>query len=406
MKGLEMPKQNYYKVVSLFSGCGGSSSGYKLAGMNVVLANEFIEEAANTYEANHPGTIMLRDDIRTLTGKGILSKINMNVGELDLLDGSPPCASFSFIGKREKGWGKVKQYSDKKQRVDDLFHEYIRLLDEIKPKVFVAENVAAMAMGKAKEQFDIFLYEMRHRGYKVRCRLLNARFFNVAQNRPRLIFIGVRNDLNFTPTHPLPQYRAITLREALKDVVNTPEEIAQATYSKEGSVYPYLLKMKPGENGKKYSPTKGYYSLVRLRWDAPCNTIMQADAKQTSSQVVHPEEHRRLTISEIKKVSSFPNDFILTGSYQQQWERIGRAVPPNMMKGIAEHVRYFILDKINNCQVNNDMIYGVKREKFFPYYDIKADTQTDLTYDEYCAILESNQFKEYESKLLQEPELF
>ncbi len=391
-----MPNPPCYKVVSLFSGCGGSSSGYKLAGFNVVAANEFIEEAANTYEANHPGTIMLRDDIRTLNGRMILDKVKMNVGELDLLDGSPPCSGFSFIGKREKGWGKVKKYSDKEQRVDDLFHEYIRILDEIKPKVFVAENVAAMAMGVAKRQFDIFLYEMRNKGYKVRCRLLNARFFNVAQNRPRLIFIGVRNDLNLVPTHPLPQHRAITLREALKDVVNTPEQIADATYSKEGSVYPYLLKMKPGENGKKYSPTKGYYSLVRLRWDSPCNTIMQADAKQASSQVVHPEEHRRLTIAEIKKVSSFPDDFILTGTYQQQWERIGRAVPPNMMKGIAEHVRYFILDKLN----------GIKTDKTFSYYDIKADTQTELTYDEYNAILESNQFKEYDSKLLEEPTLF
>lgn len=386
-----------YNVVSTFSGCGGSSLGYKLAGLKVLAANEFIDEAVATYRANHKDTIMFDGDIRQLTGDYILEKLNLKKGELDILDGSPPCASFSFVGKRTKKWGKVTKYSDKEQRVDDLFFEFTRLLEEIQPKTFVAENVSALAFGHAKNVFEQVLNSMRSKGYKVRCRLLNAKYLNVPQNRPRLIFIGVREDLGIIPTHPLPQCRPITLRDALANVVNTEEDIKNATYKADSSVMPYLLKMKPGEDGKKYSPTKGYYSLIRLRWDEPSRTILQADAKQTSSQVVHPTEHRRLTIPEIKAVSTFPQDFILTGSYKQQWERIGRAVPPFMMKAVAEHVKYFILDKINGT---------IDKSRRFEAYSIKNDTLYSLTYDEYNAILESNEFKEYDSSIVKENVLF
>jgi len=131
---------NGYRVASTFSGCGGSSLGYKMAGFHVVWANEFIPAAQDTYRANHPDTILDPRDIRTVTGADILAAVGMNQGDLDLFDGSPPCASFSTAGKREAGWGKVKAYSDTKQRTDDLFFEYARLLREIQPKVFVAEE--------------------------------------------------------------------------------------------------------------------------------------------------------------------------------------------------------------------------------------------------------------------------
>ena len=136
-----------YKAISLFSGCGGSSLGYKLAGFKVLLANEFIDIAADTYQANFSDTIVLRDDIRKLTGKIILDKVNLKVGELDLLDGSPPCQSFSTAGKREEKWGKVVKYSETMQRTDDLLFEYARILKEIQPKTFVCENVKGLVLG-------------------------------------------------------------------------------------------------------------------------------------------------------------------------------------------------------------------------------------------------------------------
>lgn len=122
---------NGYNVVSTFSGGGGSCLGYEMAGYHVVWANEFIPEAQKTYRLNHPNTFLNTQDIRTVTAEQIIKETNIPKGEIDLFDGSPPCCAFSTCGSREKGWGKVRKYSDSAQRVDDLFFEYIRLIRDL-----------------------------------------------------------------------------------------------------------------------------------------------------------------------------------------------------------------------------------------------------------------------------------
>ena len=145
---------NGLNAISTFSGCGGSSLGYRMAGYRVLYANEFIDAARDTYNANKRDyTYLDGRDIRTVTSESILEIIKLKKGELDLLDGSPPCASFSTAGKREKAWGKVKKYSDKAQRVDDLFFEFARLLEGLQPKTFIAENVSGLIKGTAKGYF-------------------------------------------------------------------------------------------------------------------------------------------------------------------------------------------------------------------------------------------------------------
>ena len=99
-------KKNLFSVVSMFAGAGGSSTGYRLAGGDVLAVNEFIQEARDTYSENYPDTKILSDDIRTISGADILSEIGMRAGELDILDGSPPCASFSIAGAKDKMWGR------------------------------------------------------------------------------------------------------------------------------------------------------------------------------------------------------------------------------------------------------------------------------------------------------------
>lgn len=128
MKEIAALPWNGFNVCSTFSGCGGSSLGYKMAGFKVLWASEFIPAAQDTYRANHHGTNLDTKDIRKVKPEDILAVINMKPGELDLFDGSPPCASFSTAGKREAGWGKVKKYSDGAQRTDDLFFEFTRLI--------------------------------------------------------------------------------------------------------------------------------------------------------------------------------------------------------------------------------------------------------------------------------------
>ena len=147
---MDASAQKKFKVISTFAGGGGSSTGYRLAGGDVLCINEFVEEACNTYRENYPTTHIIPDDIKTLTGKDFLDATGLEVGELDILDGSPPCSAFSVSGSaftdkgnHFDGFGKTKTYSDGKivDNIEDLFFEFLRVADEIRPKVIIAENV-------------------------------------------------------------------------------------------------------------------------------------------------------------------------------------------------------------------------------------------------------------------------
>src|SRR5207249_1070705 len=144
-----------------------------------------------------------------------LAALGKKAGEIDVLEGSPPCASFSTAGKREKGWGKIKAYSDTRQRTDDLFFEFARLLEGLQPRVFVAENVSGLVKGTAKGFFLRILAALKACGYSVRARVLDAQWLGVPQARQRLIFIGVRADLGTEPIFPKPLPYRYSVREAL-----------------------------------------------------------------------------------------------------------------------------------------------------------------------------------------------
>ena len=126
-----------FNVISTFAGGGGSSTGYRLAGGKILCVNEFVEAAVDTYKSNYPNTPVLPDDIKKLTGEDFLKIAGIKKGELDILDGSPPCSAFSTAGKREKGWDQTKTYSDGKQveNIEDLFFEFTRITADIMPKV-------------------------------------------------------------------------------------------------------------------------------------------------------------------------------------------------------------------------------------------------------------------------------
>ena len=405
---------NGYQAVSTFSGCGGSSLGYKMAGFRVLWANEFIPAAQDTYRANHHGTILDTRDIRTVQPADILEAIGMQAGELDLFDGSPPCASFSTAGKREAGWGKVKAYSDTKQRTDDLFFEYTRLVKGVQPKVFVAENVSGLVKGTAKGYFLEILAALKECGYTVSAKLLDAQWLGVPQMRQRVIFVGVRNDLvakyGVKPVHPKPLLYRYSVRDALPWIVNlnrdsmgmegkwvcdvatepcqairTASGGAQTRFEVEaitprayldkrgafgndgditdqpaptvlsGSVGTHWIvepeadisryaignewnRLNPGEKGK-------YLNFIKPIVDEPCPTITQAGGSTSTTAVVHPTEKRKFSIAELRRICAFPDDFIFTGTYSQQWERMGRAVPPVMMMHIAQTIRTEVLDK-------------------------------------------------------------
>jgi len=371
----EQSAKKLFTAVSTFAGGGGSSTGYRLAGGDVLAMSEFIPAAQETYRANYPDTPIFPQDIRELTAEEILNKIGLKKGELDILDGSPPCSSFSIAGKKEEMWGQIKKYSDTEQRTDDLFFEFTRILNGLQPKVFICENVAGLTSGASKDllgsdQFNMFggeedtiYHSLVNCGYNVRYKVINAKNYGVPQNRERTIFIGVRKDLKADITYPKPLNEIVSLGEALNDI-----ECIEATIKAFGEKEPRRVQ----KNGVCFTVladglgVQRRYKVVRhgvnaSHKDRNDETKLFADSSKDVSPTILSQYKglanglvevefdnsekalRKLSIPELKVISSFPSDYILTGTYSKQWERIGRAVPPLMMKAIAEHVWETIL---------------------------------------------------------------
>lgn len=351
MAEIEAIPWNGYNVVSTFSGGGGSCLGYRMAGFRVLWANEFVEEAQNTYRANHHGVILDTRDIREVQAEDILNAIGMKPGEIDLFDGSPPCCAFSTAGKREKGWNQERDYSDgKTQRIENLFFEFTRLLRDLQPKTFVAENVSGLVKGTAIGYFKEFIREMRNCGYNVKANLLNSALLGVPQERQRLMFMGVRKDIGLEPMFPKPYDYYYTVGDAFEGVVNDPAELAIREHELDGKKIGEILKKMPKNPkrrviGSEFNEKGSFFSLVRETMYRPSSTILAAGARLNTAGQCHPLYDRKLTIPELKRLDSLPDDFILTGDLSQQGERIGRMVPPMMMYNIAKSVKENILDK-------------------------------------------------------------
>lgn len=213
---------NGLNVVTTFAGAGGSSTGYRMAGCRILYAVEFIPAAQDSYRANKaPYTYLDGRDVREVTGQEILRRTGLKRGQLDIFDGSPPCEPFSSAGQRDKKWGQVNKYSEKEQRSDDLFFEYARLLEELQPKAFVAENVAGLVRGRAIGYFKQIHRRLQDAGYKIEARLLDAQWLGVPQTRQRLIFVGLRSDLAAAgrgPLFPEPLPYRYSVRDALPHI--------------------------------------------------------------------------------------------------------------------------------------------------------------------------------------------
>lgn len=337
---------NGYKVVSTFSGCGGSCLGLEMAGFQIAWASEFIPEAAETYKLNHPGVFVDTRDIRRVDPDTLMTQLGLKPGELDLFEGSPPCSPFSTAGRRSKDWGASKEYSDSaKQRVDDLFFEFIRLLEGLQPKVFIAENVAGLTKGVAKGYFLNILADMKAAGYEVAAKVLDAQWLGVPQVRKRTIFIGVRKDLTrlALPSQgfPAPLPYRYTIRNAL-DNFQPIGRIEAESWLTKYAIGGEWRKLRPGESSSRY------FSLVRANPDAPVPTVTQTGGVTSAAAVAHPHECRKFSIAELKRLSGFPDDFQLTGNYRQRYERLGRAVPPPMYAATGQAIAEKILKRIGS----------------------------------------------------------
>ena len=364
--------QKKFKVVSTFAGGGGSSTGYRLAGADILAINEFVEEARVTYKENYPDTPIVPNDIKELTGQDFLDLVGLEKGELDILDGSPPCSAFSVAGKlshssdgkHSDGWGQTKSYSDGKvvENIEDLFFEFLRVANDIQPKVIIAENVKGLTIGEAKEYYNRILNEFENIGYEVVSEVMDSRYYGVSQTRTRVIFIAVRQDvadevgLNFlTMNHlfPEPARTAIPLKEALVGLEYDDEEVKYLTEKFERTAYWKQTGSKMETFPKKvlsgmdYHPKGHHFNLKRVSLEAPAPTLTAMGNGDTTAGAFHWSEPRKLTLGELKRIMSLPDDFKLTGKWNQKAERIGRMVPPLMMKQIAESVYENVLKVYN-----------------------------------------------------------
>ena len=320
-------KKKLFLGASFFSGCGGSCTGHKMAGIDIRYANEFVPIARETYQANHPKSFCDESDIRKVKPADILKRLGIKKGHLPFLDGSPPCKSFSTAGTRDEGWGKEAHYSEGiHQQTDDLFDEFCRQLKGLMPWVFVAENVTGLVKGDAKGFFKEITGQLADCGYVVRAAKINGSWLGVPQGRERIIYVGVRKDLakkyNLGPVFPKPAHRQVTVQEKL----------------------PHIAMIKSKANG----------TLDWISAQTPHPTITASDgstsptAQFSSGGFIETfeGEQRKYTIEELKVVCGFPEDFKLLGKFEQQWERLGRSVPPQMMYCITQKIVEDILKVI------------------------------------------------------------
>jgi len=376
-------ERKLFNVVSLFSGGGGSSCGYKLAGGDIICVNEFQQVHADTYNANFPDTPVIVQDIKTVTGATIREKIGDI--DIDILDGSPPCPPFSMSGTKRKGWGKEKMaYGFKQERIEDLTFEQVRLVGELQPKVVVCENVKGLTMDYAKDYLNMMLNEFESKGYVVTCKVLNAWKYGVPQKRERVFIVGVRNDvaekiginwMNISRIYPEPSEEnkpviEDAIREVQTDPVNEAESQELCDIMKTSAKYKWLRRLPKNPDrvvsvgddvvGPWYEkwiahrkardkvlpePKHSFYQSRRVPWNQASHTLSEQGLKTSLAVHLHPEKDRAYTTYEAIRLMTLPNDYKQTGSLNDRLARIGLMVAPICLKHLAETIYTNILEQ-------------------------------------------------------------
>ena len=320
------------KIISLFSGCGGLDLGFEKAGFDIPIANEFDKNIWKTFEINHPKTKLLKDDIRNLDTEAFPN-------DIDGIIGGPPCQSWSEAGS-------LKGIEDDRGK---LFYEYIRILKNVQPKFFLAENVSGMLADRHSEAVKNILKMFEECGYDVSLTLVNAKDYGVAQERKRVFYIGFRKDLNIKFVFPKGSTEDDNNKITLRDIIWDLQDSAVPAGEK-NQHNPKAINNNEYFTGS-YSPI--FMSRNRVKsWDEQAFTV-QASGRQCQ---IHPQApkmikvdkndcrfvegkenlYRRMTIREVARVQGFPDTFkFVYNNTNDAYKMIGNAVPVNLAYEVA-----------------------------------------------------------------------
>ena len=346
-------------VISLFSGAMGLDIGLEKAGLNVVIGQDFDESCVKTMQAN--GHNVLGGDIREIDPRKLLELTGLSVGEPFLICGGPPCQPFSTAGKR-------LGINDPR---GSLFMDFIRMIDYIRPRFFVMENVKGIMSAPLKhvplaerdendpEQrlgtvLDVILAEFDKLGYKTVYGVLDAVNYGVPQFRERFVLIGSRdNEDIFLPLpthfqmHQDKSYQWKTVRDAIADLEFDKGECATLSEERlkflkmipEGGNWRDLPKdIIPIAMGGAYKSGGGKVGFYRrLSYDQPSPTVVTSPV-QTATMMCHPTQDRPLSIKEYARIQQFPDDWIFTGTTAAKYRQIGNAVPVGLAEAIGKAV--------------------------------------------------------------------
>ncbi|NHN32138.1 DNA (cytosine-5-)-methyltransferase [Paenibacillus sp. S3N08] len=327
-----------YNVMELFAGAGGLALGLEKSGFKSLGLVEFDKYACQTLRANRPHWNVIEDDIIKVSEEGIRSYIPA-VDEIDLLSGGYPCQAFSYAGK--------------KMGLDDIsgtmFYYYAKILKELKPKMFLAENVRGLINHDGGKTLQTMLGVFAEIGYEVKWKLLRSLDYGVAQKRERIVIIGVRKELApYTEIKfPKPFGYQLNLRDVLQDVpaslgVQYPEAKRRVLDLVPAGGYWRDLPEPVAKSymGKSYFSGGGRTGMARrLSWDEPSLTLTCSPA-QKQTERCHPDETRPFTLREYARIQSFPDDWSFDCSLNNAYKQIGNAVPVNMAEAVGLAIAY------------------------------------------------------------------
>lgn len=315
---------NELNVIDLFCGCGGMSKGLTDAGLNVIAGIDIWDKAIESYNKNFEHRAYC-EDLTKLSPEKFNELYNKDNKNIDILVGGAPCQSFSIAGKR-----------DKNDPRNALFMEYVKFLDYFKPKAFIMENVIGLLSKKTNDGekvIDIIMNEL-NKNYNCIINKLYASDFEVPQNRRRTIIIGIRKDLNILPKEPELIIKKIQNRIPVKSILIEKEKIDDKYFLSEKAIIGI-------ENKKKINKEKGYgFGAQFLDLNKPSYTIPARYWKDGYDALVkyNDKKIRRLTIIELKRIQSFPDDYIINGSNKDIIIQIGNAVPCKLAYHLGKYL--------------------------------------------------------------------